>query len=142
MKKLPTVCAILLSAGSVLAEPSTKPKGWFAFTKDTIGCANFNDAIEAWRRSREGKADGATKFVERQNAMSASGDQKRDCQVIHSYDNRDSGWPAWEVLHESPELPPGTFGICITSPALAPTRSADEPCGFWVIVHLRDVIKK
>ena len=142
MKKLPTACAILLFAGSVLAEPSIKPKDRVAFTKDTVGCVNFDDAIAAWRLLREGKADEAAKFVERQHAMSVSGDHKRDCLVIHARDDRDSRWPVWEVQFESAKLPPGTFGICITSPVLVRPRSADEPCGFWAIVHLRDVIRK
>ena len=122
MRTLSTACTILLLAGPVQAEQSIKPKDWVAFTKETIGCANFDDAVEAERLMRENSVE-AAKFVER---------HKGDCQV---FGTRDHAWPVWEVDFGSSKLVPGTFAICVS-------QSADAPCGFWAIVRLRDVIKK
>jgi hypothetical protein len=142
MKTLPTTacaCATLLFAGSVLAEQAIKPKDWFAFRKEAIGCINFDDAVEAERLIREAKGSEAAKFVERQHAMAIQGDHNRDCVVFDEHDGRK--WPAWEVDFKSSRLTPGTFAICTSDPKSLAPRSPGAPCGFWVIVRMRDVIR-
>jgi hypothetical protein len=142
MKTLPTTacaCATLLLAGSVLAEQAIKPKDWFAFRKEAIGCINFDDAVEAARLIRESKGSEAAKFVERQHAMAIQGDHNRDCVVFDEHDGRK--WPALEIDFKSSRLTPGTFAICTSDPKSLAPRSPGAPCGFWVIVRMRDVIR-
>lgn len=133
MKTLPTACTILLLAGSALAERSIEPKGSIEFRTDVIGCINFDDAIEAARLRREAKDSEVAKFVERQHAL---GDPHRDCKSIED-DGRD--WPLSDVIFVSPKLTSGTLAICTSPPA---SKLPDGSCGFWVVVHLRDVLRK
>jgi hypothetical protein len=130
MKTLTAAFAILWSTGSALAEQSIKLNDWVAFAKQTIGCASFDNAIEAERLMREGAVDAAT-FVER---------HKPDCQIFDARDDRT--WPVGAVDFGSSKLMPGTFAICISSPHPVTPRSADERCEIWAVVHLRDVIRK
>jgi hypothetical protein len=139
MKTLPIVCAALLFAGPVLAEMPIKPKDWITFRAKAIGCINFDDAIEAERLMRETKQFEAAKFVERQHAMAILGDQNRDCEFFDERDDRK--WPVWEMDFGSSKLKPGTLAICISSPDLMRSKPPGA-CGFWVIVRLRDIIKK
>ena len=140
MKTLPTTaCATLLFAGSVLAEQSIKPRDSVAFRTEVIGCASFDDAIEAARLKRENPLE-AAKFVERQHAMAVLGDHNRDCQIIDQRDGR--AWPVWEVDFGSSKLTPGTFAVCISPPSSAPQSPPVSNCASWVIVRVRDVVKK
>ena len=140
MKVLPAAaCATLLFAGSVLAEQSIKPRDLIAFSTEVIACASFDDAIEAQRLKRQNPLE-AAKFVERQHAMAALGDHNRDCQIIDERDDRE--WPVWEVDFGSAKLTPGTFAVCVSPPGNAPQLSPGSNCASWVIVRLRDVLKK
>ena len=138
MKTLPIACATMLLAESALAQDTTaKPSDWIELRTKVIGCMNLDDAIEAQRLHSAGERFDAAKFVERQHAL---GDPKRECKTVDGRAGRDGrDWPVWDVVRESTKLTPGTIAICTSSPALKPSSGS---CGYWVVVHARDVLKK